>query len=640
MGEKIAYGSVCSGMEMAAQALEPIGYECQFVAEIEAFPCGIMGHRIGATAPRHPLDPSTIEKEKDRKEWENNNRELERMAKRQAFGNRVVNEGDFTKINPTDYRNVEVLIGGPPCQAFSVAGARRGLKDHRGNLTLAYVGLVHELADDGSLRVAVYENVPGLLSDKDNAFGCFLGALVGHDAPIVSPHGKGRWTDFGMAVGPRARAAWRIFNAQHFGLAQRRRRLFVVVCFGDGADPARILLEPEGVPGIVEACLRAPEDAAEPASPSPTMGGAPGGRRNPGRDGRQAFGGNNTSGPIDLATAQTAQTAHGGPHGRLDFASETFVVEPVEVAPTVVGGGRKGGGYSLDDVPLTPVAFQVIGHSEYAEHAEHAEHAGPIRAKGGDFGGGSETIIAFNSREELVSSTKVFGALGASHPQAQAVAYVPELANTLKASGFDASEDGTGRQPALVATCEPLPFDTTQITSAANRSNPKPGDPCHPVVAAGHPPAIAFAIRTNQTGANGANFAEEVAYPVLADESPQAVAFSIRGREGEAQIEPEAGELAPALRTGNGGSSKSFVATVGGLVRWAVRRLMPTECEVLQGSARDYTRIPWRGKPADQCPDGPRYKALGNSFPRPVITWLGLKIKAELARVDALRLVA
>jgi len=539
----IPYGSLCSGMEMASQALEPIGYEPAFVAEIEAFPCGVMGYRIGAGRPRNPIDPDTMPTEKLRRQWAANNRELERMAGRGAFGNRIVNEGDFTKIRAANYRHIKLLIGGPPCQDFSIAGKRAGLDGDRGNLTLSYVELVLDLFATGSLRVAAYENVPGLLSDKKNAFGCFLGALVGHDAPIVSPHGQGRWTDAGMVVGPRARAAWRVLDAQHFGLAQRRRRLFVIICPLDGPDPARILFEPEGL--------------FRPASAGSSQG--------------------------------------------------------QDIAPTVAGGARRSGGYSLDDVPAVPVAF----------------------------GGGN-----------------------CSGPV--------DVAATLTAKG--------NRQDWEVETFVAVPFDTTQITSAANRSNPQLGDHCHPVTANGHPPAIAFSIMPMNSGKDFVARVTDVAQPIMAggpvggnqggdyivqpvayapELSPTlkadgfdgsedgsgrralvAHAFSVRGRDGEAQIEAEAGDVAPAVRTGTGGSSKSFVATIDGAVRWAVRRLMPPECETLQGSAKDYTRIPWRGKPAEECPDGPRYKIIGNSFPEPIIRWLGVRVRAEFDRVDAESLAA
>ena len=137
------------------------------------------------------------------------------------------------------------------------------------------------------------------------------------------------------------------------------------------------------------------------------------------------------------------------------------------------------------------------------------------------------------------------------------------VAHALRGEGFDASEAGTGRGTPLV----PVAFDTTQITSAANYSKPKPGDPCHPLAAGAHPPAIAFHNRQDP------DISGAVTHPLGAKDNGRAVALP-----------------------------------------WAVRRLTPTECERLQGFPDGWTRIPYRGKPADACPDGPRYKALGNSW--------------------------
>ncbi len=148
------------------------------------------------------------------------------------------------------------------------------------------------------------------------------------------------------------------------------------------------------------------------------------------------------------------------------------------------------------------------------------------------------------------------------------------VAHTLRGDGFDASEDGTGRGTPLV----PVPFDTTQITSAASRSNPKPGDPCHPLVAGGHAPAIAFDAR--QSG-------------II-----------------------EYGEKTGPLDT-NG-------HTTGVQTGSQVRRLTPRECERLMGFPDDYTLIPHRGKDAA---DGPRYKALGNSWAINCARWVGQRIQ-------------
>ncbi len=139
---------------------------------------------------------------------------------------------------------VDVLVGGPPCQAFSVAGLRGGLADPRGNLSLRWVQIIHASRP----AYALTENVPGWLNTKDNAFGCFLGALVGADDALAAPPGGG-WPSAGMVAGPLQRACWRVLDAQYFGLAQRRQRVFVVSCPADGGDPSQVLFERKGVRG-------------------------------------------------------------------------------------------------------------------------------------------------------------------------------------------------------------------------------------------------------------------------------------------------------------------------------------------------------------------------------------------------------
>lgn len=185
------------------------------------------------------------------------------------------------------------------------------------------------------------------------------------------------------------------------------------------------------------------------------------------------------------------------------------------------------------------------------------------------------------------------------------------VAHSLRGGGFDASEDGTGRGTPLVpvgvalrgrddgATAEitgdvmtalrtgggggdkphvllPVAFDETQITSAENRCNPQPGDPCHPLARGARPPTLAF----------------------------------------HARQDPDSGPVTHPLDTD--GSS------IGILTNWRVRRLMPVECERLQGFPDGYTAIPYRGKPAA---DGPRYKALGNSMAVNVMRWIGRRIE-------------
>jgi DNA (cytosine-5)-methyltransferase 1 len=205
----LRFGSFCSGIGAPEVAWTRLGWVPTYFAEIEPFPCAVL-------ARHYPGVP---------------------------------NLGDITNILPRagDYemtflRSVSVLCAGTPCQAFSVAGLRGSLADERGNLSLVFCELVHAIDP----LCVVWENVPGVLSTADNAFGCFLAGLVGEGEPLIS--GYGGWADAGMAIGPRRSAAWRVLDAQFFGLAQRRRRVFVVSFrTGDGLNPGAVLFEPESV---------------------------------------------------------------------------------------------------------------------------------------------------------------------------------------------------------------------------------------------------------------------------------------------------------------------------------------------------------------------------------------------------------
>ena len=216
--------SVCSGIGVPELG-SPAHWQSVVMSEIEAFPRAVLSERFGAH------DVRSAERDK---------------SQTSLFG-------DMCAINPRLLRRLgialpEVLIGGTPCQAFSIAGLRKGLGDARGNLTLQFVRMCHAFRNAGSLRWAAWENVPGVLSDKGNAFGHMLAGLVGADNALCTP-GGGSWPSAGMASGPRARVAWRILDAQYFGVPQRRRRVFLVAGFGDGADPAKVLFERRSLHG-------------------------------------------------------------------------------------------------------------------------------------------------------------------------------------------------------------------------------------------------------------------------------------------------------------------------------------------------------------------------------------------------------
>lgn len=215
--------TLCSGIGSPEVAAPWVDW--RLASEIEPFPREVLQHRFGYKLPEdhNQGDPLL---------W-----------------------GDMTEVTPelARARGVplpDLLVAGTPCQAFSIAGLRGGTADARGNLTLKFVETCHAIVDDrpdGKLAV-LWENVPGVLSDKGNAFGCFLGGLVGA-VDALQPPGDGSWPGEGMVQGPRARLAWCVLDAQWFGVAQRRRRVFVVVDFGGACDPAQVLLEPDSLRG-------------------------------------------------------------------------------------------------------------------------------------------------------------------------------------------------------------------------------------------------------------------------------------------------------------------------------------------------------------------------------------------------------
>jgi len=198
---------------------------------------------------------------------------------------------------------LDLIVAGSPCQAFSVAGLRGSLEDSRGNLTLRLVEIIHAIKP----RYLLWENVPGVLSTHDNAFGCFLAGLVGADEALDPGEG---WTDAGVADGRLGRAAWRILDAQYFGLAQRRERVFVVAGFGDGAHPAEILFEWESLRRDFAPGREAGQGAAGTLAQSLTASG-----RSVERAGESRG-----QDPV------VAMCLNGGGMGRIDAESETFVV--------------------------------------------------------------------------------------------------------------------------------------------------------------------------------------------------------------------------------------------------------------------------------------------------------------------------
>ena len=555
----ITYGSVCSGIEAATQAWHPLGMKAAWFAEIEPFPSAVLAH--------HYPD--------------------------------VPNHGDMTKLAALVLAGKipapDVLVGGTPCQAFSVAGMREGLTDPRGALTIKYV----ELADAvdyvraGQRKpacVVVWENVPGVLSDKGNAFGCFLGALAGEDCELQPP-GK-KWQDAGCVYGPKRTIAWRVLDAQYFGLAQRRRRVFVVASARDGFDPTEVLFEREGVrrdtaprrgqgqdvtgtapfgPALQcgEGCEYVfPEQLGAYGCPScegdfgpavSMFGGIP------------AFGAGRMSGSIEKAGTLTHH------EGRNDLDSETFFVQGKPVAALTANGVGTCGADDNQAQAGHLIAGTLNANGKAAGSATNQDaESGLLVVHGtqdpgvsdslafalGRNNGAENAVLAFSCKDHGADAGEIAPTLRAmnhsgSHANAGgqiAVCITGEITHTLKAEGFDGSEDGTGR---------------------------------------GQPIVAAFAENSRA---------------------------ELRYEDGD-------GGITGAMSTGGGKPGQGAPSVQVGA---SVRRLTPVECERLQGMADNYTLIPWRGKPASECSDGPRYKAIGNSKAVTVVRWIGRRLLQQL----------
>ncbi|HHN8340632.1 phage N-6-adenine-methyltransferase [Morganella morganii] len=492
----IYYGSVCSGIEATSVAWESIGMTPAWFSEIEPFPSAVLA----------------------------------------AHWPQVDNLGDMTKIAAAvragDVPAPDLLVGGTPCQAFSVAGLRGGLSDERGQLTLSYVELADSIDEKREQNgeqpaIIVWENVTGVLSSKDNAFGCFLAGLAG-ESEELKPTGE-KWTNVGYVSGPKRTIAWRILDAQYFGVAQRRRRVFVVASARTDICPAEILFEYDSLHGDI---TPGGETGQTVAALTKNGVGATGADDNQAQAGHLiAFGGGNTSGEIKVATTCTA---HGA---RLDFDTDTFAV------------------HGTQDPDVNHELAHTLGRNHGQENTciSFAENSqGEIRLQGGD----------------------------------------GQIVGPLSTGG---GKPGQG-YPAIAFSCKDYGGDATENLSPTLRA----GNSSNSNQNSGQPPAIciqgAVVGRNENAGPQGKGYQEDLAYTQNARTEADAVQCGMQ-----------------------------------------VRRLTPVECERLQGFPDNHTQISWRGKDAADCPDGPRYRAIGNSMAVPVMRWIGERILAALPETQDLR---
>jgi len=479
------YGSVCSGIEAATVAWEPLGWKPAWFSEIDPFPSAVLAHHYPETK----------------------------------------NHGDFTKlIDPAhpvhDEPPIDILVGGTPCQAFSVAGLRAGLADPRGGLTLEFIKLVRALRP----KWVVWENVPGVLSqDGGRAFGAFLGALA------ESGYG---W-------------AYRVLDAQYVrvdgypgAVPQRRKRVFVVAHSGGRFDrAAAVLLEPEGVRRNTPPRRETSESSAADAD-----------CRSPDGFGVDAYNHEVTG---DFASALSTKSCH------LRSLYATDVMASGQANAPVFSDGTAP---TLTCLHEAPIAAMMV-------HPEVADVCGTI-ADGAHHGGGLNGQDAYTGRILPVAFDTYNHA-------------VSDVCQTIKSPSGGANESvGTVLTSMAVRRLTPVECErlqgfpdnyTGRILPAVFNIAPGKGDKKDDI-------HVTVADVTKTLDASGSN---------------------------------------PAMHQGGAAVCESM----------AVRRLTPVECERLQGFPDNYTRIPWKKKPAEECPDGGRYKALGNSMAVNCMRWIGRRIE-------------
>ena len=459
------YLSLCSGIEAATVAWHPLGWEAVAYSEIERFPSEVLAHHY----------PSTP------------------------------NLGDMTKFKEWSIEsNVDLLVGGTPCQSFSVAGLRKGLDDPRGNLMLTYLAIAKQHRPNW----LVWENVPGVLSSNGGRdFGSFLGGLA----------------ECGYGF------AYRVLDAQYFGVAQRRRRVFVVGYLGDWRAAAAVLFERHSLSGHP-----APSREKREVTPTLTKEGT-----------RVSRTGHNEDGWYLTAPKPSRMVAFG------EYSDDG--TEPMlDIAPCLTKADQHG-------------VAQPIAYAFDSLASNSMKSANPIS-------GCNEVDVskALDTSRGLDPSCNQ-GGIGVAQPIPFGVSEKPDVGHCLRSGASRAD-----KHESTTYVAQPTIVHGTQ-------------DPCVS--------DIAFAQGRNNGGEN-----------VLM----QAIGWSeeLNALEG----------VQPTIQRGGQGGRHEGVMTQS----MAVRRLTPKECERLQGFPDNYTDIKSKNKPT---PDGPRYKALGNSMAVPVMAWIGQRIQ-------------
>lgn len=544
MNKPVCYGSVCSGIEAASVAWHCLGWRPAWFAEIEKFPSAVLAYR-----------------------WPD-----------------VTNLGDMTQIAAAIRAGKidapDVLVGGTPCQAFSIAGLRNGLADERGQLTLAFVDLVNAIDEKRSEQgkspvIVVWENVPGVFSSKDNAFGCFLAGLAGESCALESP-GK-RWANAGYVLGPERAIAWRVLDAQFFGVAQRRRRVFVVATARGDIDPAKILFESEGL------------------------------RRNspPRRSSRE-----------EVAGTFKARANSGGWGQDVDLAASGYMQvvgshwdNPANPHPTINQSHNTGGiGASNQEI------FSQRGSGLVGAIAAHSFTGGA--------GGRPEGAAAGHFLPVLRAGNSNNGNQNAGSPPAVAYCIPGNWIGRSPKNGGNATEPMNDLSACLtVADRHGVAYAFAENTRGEVRLQDGDGQITGPLAAGGGKPgqgypAIAYAFKGGQGAkAGGIGYAEEQAPTLTSASSGSNLAPTVMKGMAVRRLTPVECERLQGFP-----DNHTLIPTT------KRKQLTAEEYAYLRHHRPELT--------AEQAyrlaADGPRYKAIGNSMAVPVMRWIGSRIQEAL----------
>ena len=478
------YLSVCSGVEAASVAWKGLGWNPLGFSEIEKFPSEVLQHH-------YPNVPNLGDMN-NYKEW------------------------NFGK------RSVDLVVGGTPCQSFSVAGLRKGMEDPRGNLALTFCAILDKFRP----KWFVWENVPGVLSsNKGRDFGSFLGA--------VAELGDG--------------ASYRVLDAQNFGVPQRRRRVFVVGHLGDWSPTAEVLFEPESLSRHIEESRKKRKDTPRDSSLGIDTSGPLAARdyKDMGTDGL-----NKTSSKMIPTIAHCLETTSN------DYSrADGFNMIP-EKTDALLARDYKG--LNSDSLASKAIVEVFENHPSDSRVKEMGETCQTVTSTWGA-GGGNIPFV-----------------LGGQHPNAAVSENEsPTLTNAMGSGG--------GHVPVINE-----PFALAENTIGRQPLN----------------------------GGNGDGYTEKTPMYTLNATGVHGIAHGfepgIAKREGNPSRFTE--EKSPTIRA-NMGDNQVAVSN-----QMAVRKLTPVECERLQGFPDNYTNI------KENCPDGHRYKAMGNSMAVPVMRWIGERI--------------